>query len=494
MARTTEFDPHFGTATQAVAALRRGAISSRELTAHVFARIKKHNPALNCFVTLTEGQAMARAKQADAALARKKPLGTLHGLPIVIKDTFATAGVRTTSGSKSLENYTPQDDAAVVARLRAAGAVIVGKTNAPEFAADWQSYNEVAGTSNNPWDLERTPGGSTGGGAAAVAAGLAFLEIGSDIAGSIRIPAHFCGVYGHKPTWGVVPLRGHIPPPPGVPAATPELPVAGPLTRSAEDLLLELGVVAGPDVVEAIALGHRLPKARQAKLRDYRIGYVIDDPFCPVDHGVKAVPAVAVDSLRKSGARLAEGWPPGVDPKAQCEVYEWLLAAFLSQTLPEAEFQGMRQAKAQGARGPWVEGTASLHRDWLRWSGKRMQARAAWEEYFKTHDAFLMPVGLVPAFPHDHEPDMNARRLETTDGARPYGELFKWISFATLTGGPATVAPVGRTKSGLPVGIQILGPYMEDATPIDIAARMADLTGGFVAPPTLRAEGGRKEA
>src|SRR5262245_22018346 len=215
MARTA-FDPDFGTATQALAALRRGAISSRELTTHVLARIDKLNPALNCFVTVTPNEALTAAKHADAQRGKRSgkgsKLGPLHGLPIVVKDTYATKGVRTTAGSKMLEQYVPEGDAVVVARLKAAGAVIVGKTNTPEWAADWQAFNAVTGQSNNPWDPTRTPGGSTGGGAAALAAGLGFLEVGSDIAGSIRVPSHFCGIYGHKPTWNLVPMRGHIPP------------------------------------------------------------------------------------------------------------------------------------------------------------------------------------------------------------------------------------------------------------------------------------------
>jgi len=482
-AQAAKFDPDFGTATQAVNAIRRGVISSRELTAHVFERIKKHNAKLNLFVTLTEEQAMARARQADDLLAKKKSLGKLHGLPIVVKDVFATEGVRTTSGAKMLEKYTPKEDAVTVARLKAAGAVIVGKTNVPEFAADWQSYNQVAGTSNNPWDMTRTPGGSTGGGAAALAAGFGFLEIGSDIGGSIRVPSHFCGVYGHKPTFDVVPLRGHIPPPPGVAAGPAELPVAGPLARSAEDLLLELEVVAGPDAAKAVAYRWSLPAPRQTKLGEYRIGYVIDDPFCPVDSAAKGVLANAIGSLRKSGAQLTEGWPAGVDPTKQFENYLWLLAAFFSESLPEPAFKGMQQAAASGADDPWVKGMTSLHRDWLRQSGQRLKARAVWQEYFKTHDAFLMPVGFVPAFPHNHQGDPNTRKLTTTEGERPYIEMAKWISFATLTGCPATVAPIGRTKSGLPVGIQIMGPFLEDATPIDIAVKMAGVTGRFVAPP-----------
>ena len=477
------FDPDFGTATQALAALRRGAISSRELTQHVLARIGKLNPALASFVTVAEPQALSRARQADAALARKRSLGPLHGLPIVVKDSWATAGLRTTGGSKTLEQHVPKQNAVVVERLEAAGAVIVGKTNLPEWAADWQSFNDVAGPARNPWDRGRTPGGSTGGGAAAVAAGLGFLEIGSDIAGSIRIPAHFCGVYGHKSTWGVVPMRGHIPPPPGVQGSGSELSVAGPLARSAEDLLLELGVVAGPDRDEAVAYRWTLPRPRQARLRDYRLGYVLDDPFCPVDAPVKAVLSEAIAALRKAGARLSEGWPQGVDPEGQTLIYRLVLNAFFSATLMQDDFDAVLEARAKGADDPWTRGAGAYHREWLPWSAARLAARAVWQAYFRTHDAFLMPVAFVPAFPHDHSLPMPARRLTASGEARSYLDLNRWISFATLTGCPATSAPVGRTRDGLPVGLQIMGPYAEDATPIDIAAKVADVIGGFERPP-----------
>ena len=193
----------------------KGVISSRELLDTTFGRIKKYNPRLNAFVTLMEEQASERGRLADEQRAAGKIWGPLHGLPIVIKDAFETAGVRTTSGSKTLEKYVPKEDAAAVARLKKAGAIVVGKTNMPEFAGDLQSYNEIVGTANNPWDIKRTPGGSTGGGAACIAAGMGFLELGSDIGGSIRTPCHFCGIYGHKPTLNVVPMEGHIPPPPG---------------------------------------------------------------------------------------------------------------------------------------------------------------------------------------------------------------------------------------------------------------------------------------
>jgi amidase len=224
-----------------------------------------------------------------------------------------------------------------------------------------------------------------------------------------------------------------------------------------------------------------LPPPRRKRLRDYRIGYVIDDPFCPVDAPVRDVLTRAIEALRSAGAQVEEGWPAGVDPMAQYRLYAWLLAAFFSQTVEDGEFEGMRDA-ARRTRNPWLEAQTASHRDWLRKSAMRLAARATWQSWFATHDAFLMPVTIVPAFPHDHR-EMNARVLATSAGPRPYTDLAMWIAFATLTGCPATVAPVGLTADGLPVGLQIMGPYLEDATPIDVARKMAPVVGGFVAPP-----------
>ena len=482
-AATRKFDPSFGTATEALAALRSGVISSRELTEHAFARIRKHNPKINAFVTLVEEQALAQARQADEQRARGQSAGALHGLPVLVKDSFETAGIRTTCGSKSLENHVPQQDAVIVARLKQAGAILLGKTNLPEFAGDWQSYNEVAGTSNNPWDVTRTPGGSTGGGAAALAAGIGFLEIGSDLAGSIRVPAHFCGLYGHKPTLDLVPLAGHIPPPPGVLLGHTVLPVAGPLARSAADLLLELGVIAGPAGDDALAYRWSLPKPRKSSLRDYRIGAVIDDPYCPVDAGVGKVLTSAVADLRKAGVQVVEGWPRGFDPLAALDTYTFLLASFVTLGLPRAELEAMREAIKRDPANPYFRGATAQYREWVEQDQLRLRARSAWRDYFRTFDAFLSPVCFVAAFGHDHSPEEDARKIATASGDRPYWDLVRWIFPASLVGCPATVVPVGRTSTGLPVGLQIVGPYMEDATSIDIAMKMADITGGFVAPP-----------
>lgn len=479
-------DLDFASALAAARAIRRRKISSAELTKHVLARIERHNPRINAIVTLNAEAALARARAADEALAHGDWLGPFHGVPCTLKDTFETAGMRTTAGAPDLAAYLPEHDAPVVARLRAAGAVLLGKTNVPLMAGDWQAYNDIFGTTNNPWDLTRTPGGSTGGGAAALAAGLSYLCVGSDIGGSIRVPAHFCGVYGHKPTLNVVPLRGHIPPPPGTgPHPAFDLPVAGPLARSAADLKTLMEVLGGPDTEEFTAYRWSLPPARGTRLADYRIGYVLDDPLCPLSREVKEVLTGAIEKLQKAGARLEEGWPAGVVPADQFDTYNFLLWSFFAFEMRDDQLEEMRQ-RALNQDGSWEAKRAwawtAPHKRFLDANERRLAARGVWQDYFRTHDAFLLPTAFVPAFPHDHSMPLENRKLATPEGTRSYADLLFWISFATLTGLPATTAPVGLTSGGLPVGIQILGPYLEDATPIDVAGKLADVVGGFSPP------------
>ena len=486
-ARAAVADLDFASALDAAWAIRAGQVSSVELTSRMLERIARHNPPLNAIVMLAADAALARARAADEARARRESWGPFHGVPITIKDTFEVAGVTTTAGSASLRNHVPPRDAAVVARLKGAGAIVLGKTNVPIFATDWQSYNAVYGQTNNPWDVARTPGGSTGGGAAALAAGLTYLEPGSDLAGSIRIPAHFCGIYGHKPTLDVVPMRGHIPPPPGIPATPPStLPVAGPLARSAADLLAALEVLGGPDGDEARAWRWSLPPARGARLGDYRIGYMLDDPHAPVSSDEAPVLAAAVEALRKAGAKLEEGWPPGVNVEEQYDAYLTLLYARFTPPAREDQLPGLRQlaANQDGSYLARYARAVTASDAYLQTiETRRRVARGIWQAYFRTHDAFLMPTALVPTFPHDQTGNQLTRVLTTPGGPRPYGDLCFWISFATLAGLPATTAPVGLTAGGLPVGLQIVGPYLEDATPIAVAGRLADVIGGFKAPP-----------
>ena len=476
----------FSSTSEAAQAIRERKITSLEITEHILKRIELFNPKLNAIVTLMRDEALGRARAADEALLRGEWWGPLHGVPITIKDCFEVSGVLTTAGSPSLKDYVPELDAVAVARLQGAGAVILGHTNVPIMAGDWQSYNEIFGTTNNPWDLKRTPGGSTGGGAAAVAAGLSFLELGSDIRGSIRVPSHFCGVYGHKPSLNVVPVRGHIPPPPSdLPEPPPYLNVAGPLARSAKDLKIALEILGGPDSEDAKAYKWTLPPPRGTRLSNYRLGYVLDHPACPVSSEVKRAIKTAVEALDGKVGALEEGWPPGVDPVEQYTTYRFLLGSVFADSLKDDEYEEKRrQAQNQDVSVETIDAKAwtAPHKHFLRADRERMAARALWQEYFNTHDAFLLPVCFLPAFPHDHSHPFWNRRLQTPEGPRHYEDIIFWISFATLTGLPATVAPVGRTRDGLPVGMQIMGPFLEDATTIDVADKMAEILGGFRPP------------
>jgi amidase len=384
-----------------------------------------------------------------------------------------------------LSRTTSRRDSAAAERLRRAGAVLLGVTNVPFMLGDWQSYNDIFGQTNNPWNLTRTPGGSTGGGAAALAAGIGYLTPGSDIGGSIRIPAHFCGVCGHKPTLNLVPSRGHMQLSPGDVSPPDYLAVCGPLARWARDLKLALEVLGGPDADDAVAYSWRLPPPRRQRLKDYRIGYVLDDKLCPVSSDVRTVLSDAVAALGKAGANLTEGWPPGVNPVQEHRNYLFLLDSFFAEDMPDEKLAEVR-TRADKQDGSWEALTALAqagpHKNFIAARDKQMAARATWQEFFHTRDAFLLPTAFVPAFKHDHRPSWKDRVLETPEGPRPYNDLSFWISFATHTGLPATVVPVGLTNEGLPVGLQIIGPYLEDATPIDLAANCEEVLGGFRPP------------
>ncbi len=475
----------FKSAFEVARVIRKGEISSLGLTTHILERIEKYNPSLNAVVTILKDEALSRARAADKALSEGKLWGPLHGVPCSVKDTIEIANVLTTAGSPELANHIPKRNAVVVDRLLGAGAVIIGHTNSPYMAEDWQSYNEVFGTTNNPWDHKLTPGGSTGGGAAAIAAGLSYLSIGSDIGGSIRIPAHFCGVYGHKPSLNVVPSRGHIPPPPGILIPHADLSVIGPLARSATDLKLALKIFGGPDPDDLIAYNWTLPPARGTRLSDYRIGYILDDPLCPVTSDVKEVHLQVIKALHKTGADLVEGWPPGVNPSYQYNTYRFLLSSTYANELKNDQLEEFRKL-AKNRFGSYESTLAwawtAPHKYFQAISSARIIARSIWQEYFTTHDAFLLPTSFIPAFPHDHSEPQLKRSLVTLEGPRAYHDLLFWISFATLTGLPATTAPIGLTKDGLPVGIQIMGPYLEDATPIDLAGKLADIIREFQPP------------
>jgi len=476
------FDDAFSSASTAEAAIRKRQVSSAELTRHCLDRLQRYDPSLHAFVQVYAEWALARAKEADAALARKQIWGPLHGIPVSIKECFAYRETITSAGIPDLKDFRPKHNAVVVDRLEKGGAIIIGKTNIPFALSDNQSFNDVYHlTSNNPYDLTRTPGGSTGGGAAATAAGIGFLTFGSDIAGSIRFPAHFCGLYGHKPTIDLVPRRGHVPPPTDRSWTVPNLlTVVGPLARTADDLRLALEVIAGPDGPDAKALHYSMPKPRAARLRDFRVGIPADDGWCPLSSEIRSCYEIAIAEIEKAGAKVVRGWPAGFQLEAAFRVYSYLLWSATATPLAKEREEQLRQAYEKNPQDPRLAAQVGPASELRAMTQQLYAIRAAWETYFHDIDVFLPPVDFVAAFPHDHS--SGARQLQTPEGPRNYDDQGRWIFFPTLTGTPATVAPVGRTPAGLPCGVQITGPFLEDGSTIAFAALLKERLGGYVPP------------
>jgi amidase len=474
----------FATALQAAEAIRTKKVSSVELTERMFARIDHYNPQLNIFAYQLREDALAQARNADAALAQGQARGVFHGVPITVKESFAVAGHPCTWGLPPLrDSKAPQNSEVVNRLLSDAGAVLLGATNVPVALADWQSYNPIYGQTNNPWDVKRTPGGSSGGSAAGLAAGLGYLSVGSDIGGSIRVPAHFCGLFGHKPTLDLVSLQGHLPGGnPGPLDFSTLLAVAGPLARSAGDLLAALKVLGGPTDWDAKAWKWQMPEPRARSLKDFRVGYVIDDPIAPPTPEVKALLENVIEKLGRAGVKTKPGWPEGLKPPELLANYKFMLEAFLYSTAPPEEQERERKAFPDLMAGK-NSGALSSFADWLHQDFRRLAYRAQWQAYFNQVDVFLSPVAFTAAFPHDHSEPQDQRTIATSAGPRHYSDVLNWIAPATLTGCPATVAPAGRTPQGLPVGVQIMGPFWEDATPITFADLLSKELGGFTAPP-----------
>jgi amidase len=454
----------FQSATDAARMLRAKEISARELTELLLARIDAVNPALNAVVELRAEAALREADAADAATARGDDLGPLHGVPMTIKESFHVAGLHTTWGNPAFKDQVTDWDATVVRRLERAGAIVVGTTNVAFMLGDFgQTANELYGVSSNPWDTARTPGGSGGGGAAALAAGMTFLEYGSDLVGSVRIPASFCGVYGLKPSAGVVPLTGLQPPgPPAAPSDQQYLSAVGPLGRSAADLRTALRATGGPDDPAALAYAWALPPPRHTRLEDFRVGVVLDHQRAPVSGEVAGPLSDAVDALARAGATVVEGWPDGVDPVRLYESFGFHVRVFFAFLEPGAD---------AGRLSEFVE---QEHR--------RMAARAVWARYFDEVDVFVCPANFTPAFPHDVRP-FEERTVTTPEGERPYQDQAFWVAHASLPGLPAVVAPAGRTPGGVPVGAQVVGARYEDDTAITFAELLGDVAGGYQPPP-----------
>jgi amidase len=477
----------YGTADALVGALAARKISALELTDLVTARIETLDAKLNAVVVRDFERARAAAKTADAALARgeRRPL---LGIPMVVKESFDVAGLPTTWGVPAFKNWLPPQDALAIARLKAAGAIILGKTNVPLVLGDWQSYNDIYGTTNNPWDLGRTPGGSSGGSAAALAAGFGPLSFGSDIGGSLRVPAHYCGIYAHKPTLGLVPSRGHGLP--GLAAREADLAVVGPMARTAADLELALAATAGPDETRD-AIGYRLalPPPRHDNLKDFRVFVIDDHPWVPTGAAVRDALGHLSQRLGAAGVKIGRNGPLLPDLKATGTLYMRLLMAALSERWPAEQY---RQAEAAAAAlkpdddslaAESCRGAALNHRDWAAASGARIELQQRWRAFFREWDVVLCAPMPTPAFPHDHSTPITARHIDIDGKFYPYSDQFVLAGTATLPGLPATAAPIALSDDGLPIGVQIIGPYLEDRTTIAFAALMEREFGGFTPPP-----------
>ena len=422
-------------------------VGSLELCDQAIARIEALDGPINAVVVRDFERARAQARAADAALARGERRALL-GLPMTVKEAFDVAGLPTTWGMRAYREHRPAQDAVMVARLKAAGAVILGKTNVATALADWQSVNTLFGRTANPHDTSRCAGGSSGGSAAAPASGMVALELGSDIGGSIRVPAHICGVYGHKPSHGLLPTRGHCFP--GSAEESNVLNVVGPMANHPADLALALDVLAGPDEPEALAYRLALPAPRHTRLADFRVLVLTDNPDCATDSEVKAGVARIANTLAGAGATLVHRHPLLPDLSACYHAYQGLLGTITTRGSPDGQ--------------PPLDAHV-----WLNLLDQRQQVRAAWRRLFDEIDVVVAPAFGTAAFAHVVENDWMKRTLTIDGQSTPYHQQLAWPGVATYPGLPATAVPAGRTAQGLPTGVQLIGPYLEDRTTIALA-------------------------
>jgi amidase len=482
-------------ATEQLAALDAKEVSSVELVDLYLSRISAHNPALNAIVTIDSDSARRAAREADAARSRGNDLGSLHGLPITVKDSYETSGMRTTCGRRDLTDYVPTQDAEAVARLRRGGAIILGKSNLPTNNQDVQASNPVFGRTSNPWDHSRTSGGSAGGGAAATAAGLTSFDFGSEIGGSTRIPSHFCGLYGHKSTWQSVPLVGHIPGAPGNPGwwGQSDMACAGVQARGARDIIPALEATVGPLNPDG-GFSYTLSPPRATALKDFRVAVWADDPDCPLDADVQRAMDDAVTALSDAGARVVEH--PASLPIDLAESQELFLSLVFAAFSIDRSHISPRSGTAlalrsltnpRGDAAAALRGTIQSHRGWLFRDAARREIAQRWVGFFKEFDVLLLPVTPTAAPPHhnkDH--DLFGRTLQVDGVSRSYWDQTKWNALANIAGTPATTMPITTSAAGLPIGIQAMGPPGGDRTTVEFAALLTEVLGGYHIPPQHR--------
>ena len=474
---------------QLISKINNKEISSQELLEIQLEHISEHNASINAVITINEDLALKKAIEADEAMQKGENWGPLHGLPITMKDAYEVKDIISTGGSVKWKDHIPASNAVVADRLQQAGAIVFGKTNVPLLSGDWQSYNELYGVTNNPWNTHKTPGGSSGGSAAAVSMGFSSLEVGSDIGGSVRVPAHFCGVYGLKPSYGLIPLLGHLPPPPGILSHQDTLSVAGPIARSPKDIQIALSVLAGTSPLEQKGWKLDLPPARHQKIKDFRVAIWPNDPFCNVENAISDAIEGFANQIGKLGATVQET-NPGVSLQMNDDIYWNMSMPIIASGFPKSTLEKMKEflrnsePNDTNLRVRHARAALLKHKSWLSFNERRLHIKAMWEEFFASFDVLICPVVFTTAFDHNHEPDMYNRTI-TVDGVdRKYFELTVWPSVATLPQLPSVAIPIGQNAEGLPIGVQVIGPYLEDYTPIAFAQAIEGVCSGYT-PPSI---------
>ena len=464
-------------------ALRERSVSAVELFEAAVARIERLDRELNAVVVRDFERARAASLEADRALAAGDQR-LLLGIPITVKESFNVTGLLTNWGMPDYRDWRPQHDAGAVARMKAAGAVVLGKTNVPYALADWQTSNEIYGRTANPWNLECTPGGSSGGGAAAVAAGLVPLELGSDFAGSLRAPAHFCGIFSHRPSVGLISMRGHAPPTVegGLPFDPYDLAASGPMARSAVDLELAFELLLNENAAE------RLDEPQLQDLRNARVLVLSQHPLQPTARAISVALDQLVARLEAAGACVSHASPNSPDLSFSTAVFLQLVRSthqhpLLKSVLARAPDRGrvFHQLAAAIDRLP-ASSTAELC-GLPALNQARSDLSAQWRAIFEKWDVVLCPTMSTPAFRHNEEP-AEQRTIMIDQKPYPYFDQVAWPSIAP--GLPATVAPIGSDDGDLPIGVQIIGPSFGDRTTIRMACLMEREFGGFIPPPCYR--------
>ncbi len=458
----------------------KGELSAVEITNFFIDRIEKYNPDINAVIDTRFEKALDEAKQADADRVAGKTSGPLHGMPMTIKDAFEVIGLTCDVGHAPFAGTVSTADAVIVQRLKAAGAIIIGKTNTPLLCSDLQSYNDIHGTTNNPHNVAHTPGGSSGGSAAALTAGFTPLEYGSDIGGSIRTPSHFCGLFGHKPTYGIIPQRGHVPPVHGAMSA-PAINVVGPIARCMDDIDMAFEITVGLEAPEAAGLQLNLPDARVKTAKDLRVGIWASDPYCPVDNEITAGIETAARTLEAEGATVKD-IAPQFTLAENHEIYLMHLWPIVGAEFAASEIDAMTKLVANAAPDDksanvmQARGTLLPYREWLVWREMQAHIVAKWAKLFEDIDVLLCPVTPTPAMPHMQDKPIGEREIMVNGKLRPYLDNIVWAGLASLSGLPSTAVPLGKHSSGLPIGMQVIGPAYGDKTTM-ATARMLEQAG-----------------